>query len=147
MAGTAGKPRHSHSQPQQDSAKTYIYKQSPVLHPSRTHSAQIPLVLSLLLTLQDLLSTILELLHIAFTALANHTYTDHFHLEKTPTSATMTKQVSSTAEMIDYLIAFFLPPVGVFLRRGCNADFFINILLCSESPSAIALPVLQETSH
>lgn len=57
----------------------------------------------------------------------------------------MAKQVSSTAEMIDYVIAFFLPPVGVFLRRGCNADFFINILLCSKSCSMIPLSVLQET--
>lgn len=74
------------------------------------------------------------------------------------TSATMTRQVSSTSEMIDYFIAFFLPPVspppsshtglvgqdlgqladvcptalpqvGVFLKRGCHADLFINILL------------------
>lgn len=51
---------------------------------------------------------------------------------RTSTSETMAQQVSSTAEMIDYFIAFFLPPVGVFLRRGCGADFFINILLCSK---------------
>ncbi|PSR77023.1 UPF0057-domain-containing protein [Coniella lustricola] len=38
-------------------------------------------------------------------------------------------QVSSTSDMIDYFIAFFLPPVGVFLKRGLNADFVINILL------------------
>ncbi|KAI0665131.1 hypothetical protein C8Q70DRAFT_1049300 [Cubamyces menziesii] len=25
--------------------------------------------------------------------------------------------------------AILLPPLGVFLERGCNADFFINILL------------------
>ncbi|KAI0673090.1 UPF0057-domain-containing protein [Trametes maxima] len=25
--------------------------------------------------------------------------------------------------------AILLPPVGVFLERGCNADFLINILL------------------
>ncbi|KAL6305415.1 hypothetical protein BKA93DRAFT_825105 [Sparassis latifolia] len=25
--------------------------------------------------------------------------------------------------------AIILPPVGVFLERGCGADFFINILL------------------
>jgi uncharacterized membrane protein YqaE (UPF0057 family) len=27
------------------------------------------------------------------------------------------------------LIAFLLPPVGVFLERGCGADLLINILL------------------
>ena len=27
--------------------------------------------------------------------------------------------------------AILLPPVGVFLERGCNADFLINILLVS----------------
>lgn len=69
----------------------------------------------------------------------------------------MAKQVSSGAEMIDYLVAFFIPPVsasleidpfvqrtsrdtiletdvgnqvGVFLKRGCGADILINILLC-----------------
>lgn len=26
-------------------------------------------------------------------------------------------------------IAIFIPPLGVFLERGCGADFFINILL------------------
>ncbi|TFK84618.1 UPF0057-domain-containing protein [Polyporus arcularius HHB13444] len=25
--------------------------------------------------------------------------------------------------------AIFIPPVGVFLERGCNVDFLINILL------------------
>ncbi|KAI0647183.1 UPF0057-domain-containing protein [Trametes meyenii] len=27
------------------------------------------------------------------------------------------------------LFAILLPPLGVFLERGCNADFLINILL------------------
>ncbi|KAG5658235.1 hypothetical protein KAF25_007186 [Fusarium avenaceum] len=27
------------------------------------------------------------------------------------------------------ILAVILPPVGVFLERGCGADFFINILL------------------
>ena len=27
------------------------------------------------------------------------------------------------------ILAIILPPVGVFLERGCGADFFINILL------------------
>ncbi|KAI0818544.1 UPF0057-domain-containing protein [Irpex lacteus] len=29
----------------------------------------------------------------------------------------------------DSSFAVILPPVGVFLERGCNADFLINILL------------------
>jgi len=28
-----------------------------------------------------------------------------------------------------YFLAIFLPPLAVFLKRGCNADFLINILL------------------
>ncbi|KAH9901064.1 hypothetical protein C8Q73DRAFT_636197 [Cubamyces lactineus] len=28
-----------------------------------------------------------------------------------------------------YSLAILLPPLGVFLERGCNADFLINILL------------------
>jgi len=31
--------------------------------------------------------------------------------------------------VIDYLVAIFLPPLGVFLKTGCGADFLINILL------------------
>ena len=30
-----------------------------------------------------------------------------------------------------FSFAILLPPVGVFLERGCNADFLINILLVS----------------
>lgn len=28
-----------------------------------------------------------------------------------------------------YILALFLPPVAVFLRTGCDSNFFINILL------------------
>ncbi len=28
-----------------------------------------------------------------------------------------------------YFLAIFLPPLAVFFKRGCNADFLINILL------------------
>lgn len=27
------------------------------------------------------------------------------------------------------ILAIVLPPLGVFLERGCNADFFINLVL------------------
>ncbi|KAH9946001.1 UPF0057-domain-containing protein [Epithele typhae] len=30
---------------------------------------------------------------------------------------------------IMYVFAILLPPLGVFLERGCGADFLINILL------------------
>ncbi|KAH7107521.1 hypothetical protein BKA62DRAFT_136377 [Auriculariales sp. MPI-PUGE-AT-0066] len=33
------------------------------------------------------------------------------------------------SDIIKIFFAIFLPPVGVFLERGCNADFCINILL------------------
>lgn len=33
------------------------------------------------------------------------------------------------SDIIKIIFAIFLPPLGVFLERGCNADFFINILL------------------
>ena len=35
----------------------------------------------------------------------------------------------TASDIIKILFAIFLPPLGVFLERGCNADFFINILL------------------
>ncbi|KAK3111877.1 plasma membrane proteolipid Pmp3 [Teratosphaeriaceae sp. CCFEE 6253] len=33
------------------------------------------------------------------------------------------------SDIIKILLAIFLPPVGVFLERGCGADFLINIVL------------------
>jgi len=33
------------------------------------------------------------------------------------------------SDIIKIIAAIFLPPLGVFLERGCNADFLINILL------------------
>ncbi|KAF1814864.1 UPF0057-domain-containing protein [Eremomyces bilateralis CBS 781.70] len=35
----------------------------------------------------------------------------------------------TASDIIKIFFAIFLPPLGVFLERGCNADFFINILL------------------
>ncbi|CAO3637667.1 unnamed protein product [Cunninghamella blakesleeana] len=28
-----------------------------------------------------------------------------------------------------FVIAFFFPPLAVLIKRGCGADFFINVLL------------------
>ena len=33
------------------------------------------------------------------------------------------------SDIIKIIFAVILPPVGVFLERGCGADFLINILL------------------
>jgi len=33
------------------------------------------------------------------------------------------------SDIIKIIFAILLPPLGVFLERGCNADFLINILL------------------
>ncbi|KAJ4501512.1 hypothetical protein C8R41DRAFT_937 [Lentinula lateritia] len=35
----------------------------------------------------------------------------------------------TTSDICKIIIAIFIPPLGVFLERGCNADFLINILL------------------
>lgn len=32
--------------------------------------------------------------------------------------------------MTQVIFAIILPPLGVFLERGCGADVIINILLC-----------------
>ncbi|KAF9029161.1 UPF0057-domain-containing protein [Hymenopellis radicata] len=37
---------------------------------------------------------------------------------------------SSSANVFLYFLAIFLPFVVVFIKRGCAADFCINILLC-----------------
>ena len=39
------------------------------------------------------------------------------------------KQLTFISDIIKIILAIFLPPLGVFLERGCNADFLINILL------------------
>jgi uncharacterized membrane protein YqaE (UPF0057 family) len=33
------------------------------------------------------------------------------------------------SDIIKIIFAIILPPIGVFLERGCGADLFINILL------------------
>jgi uncharacterized membrane protein YqaE (UPF0057 family) len=35
----------------------------------------------------------------------------------------------TASDICKILLAIILPPLGVFLERGCNADFLINILL------------------
>ncbi|KAI0306524.1 hypothetical protein B0F90DRAFT_766810 [Multifurca ochricompacta] len=37
--------------------------------------------------------------------------------------------LTTFATFLQIFFAIFVPPVGVFLERGCNADFLINILL------------------
>ncbi|KAK3687734.1 hypothetical protein B0T22DRAFT_498055 [Podospora appendiculata] len=36
---------------------------------------------------------------------------------------------SSTSDVLLYFLALFVPPLAVFLKRGCIADFWINICL------------------
>jgi len=38
-------------------------------------------------------------------------------------------QASSTSDVCLYILAIFLPPLAVFFKRGCAADFLINICL------------------
>ncbi|SNX81299.1 Plasma membrane proteolipid 3 [Melanopsichium pennsylvanicum] len=33
------------------------------------------------------------------------------------------------SDIVKIILAIFLPPLGVFLERGCGADFWINVLL------------------
>lgn len=35
----------------------------------------------------------------------------------------------TASDLCKILFAILLPPLGVFLERGCGADFLINILL------------------
>ncbi|EHK39638.1 hypothetical protein TGAM01_v202755 [Trichoderma gamsii] len=35
----------------------------------------------------------------------------------------------TSSDVAKIIVAILLPPVGVFLERGCGADFLINILL------------------
>ncbi|KAK8159088.1 hypothetical protein IWX90DRAFT_421034 [Phyllosticta citrichinensis] len=39
------------------------------------------------------------------------------------------KPPSSTSDICLYFLALFLPPLSVFFKRGCGADFCINIAL------------------
>ncbi|KAK4173929.1 putative plasma membrane proteolipid 3 [Triangularia setosa] len=48
-----------------------------------------------------------------------------------PTPAARSSRTSSFtgSDVLLLIMAIFLPPVAVFLKRGCDAHFFINILL------------------
>jgi len=35
----------------------------------------------------------------------------------------------TASDILKIILAIILPPLGVFLERGCGADFLINILL------------------
>lgn len=37
--------------------------------------------------------------------------------------------IQLSSDICKIILAVILPPLGVFLERGCNADFLINILL------------------
>ncbi|CAG2176700.1 unnamed protein product [Oppiella nova] len=34
------------------------------------------------------------------------------------------------SDICKIILAIFLPPLGVFLEKGCDCDLLINILLC-----------------
>ncbi|CAD6889145.1 unnamed protein product [Tilletia laevis] len=36
---------------------------------------------------------------------------------------------SSTSDILLYFLAIFLPPASVFIKRGCNTQFWLNLLL------------------
>ncbi|KAH0394176.1 hypothetical protein KCU89_g11638, partial [Aureobasidium melanogenum] len=40
-----------------------------------------------------------------------------------------TNMAFTGSDIIKIILAIILPPLGVFLERGCGADFLINILL------------------
>lgn len=55
-------------------------------------------------------------------------------LRKLPMVATYLATVTQAdiqffSDICKIILAVILPPLGVFLERGCNADFLINILL------------------
>ncbi|EUC64363.1 stress response RCI peptide protein, putative [Rhizoctonia solani AG-3 Rhs1AP] len=41
----------------------------------------------------------------------------------------MSRPPSSTSDVLLYFIALLVPPIPVFIKRGCSADVLINILL------------------
>ena len=43
--------------------------------------------------------------------------------------ANTTVSAREQSDILLYVIGFFLPPLAVFLKTGCGADFLINILL------------------
>ncbi|KAL2159653.1 hypothetical protein VTH06DRAFT_2222 [Thermothelomyces fergusii] len=45
------------------------------------------------------------------------------------TSARSVKMAFTASDICKIIFAIILPPLGVFLERGCDSDLFINILL------------------
>jgi uncharacterized membrane protein YqaE (UPF0057 family) len=39
----------------------------------------------------------------------------------------LTSNLSAYSDICKLLLAFILPPLGVFLERGCGVDFLINV--------------------
>ncbi|KAJ8510807.1 hypothetical protein OPV22_001241 [Ensete ventricosum] len=48
-----------------------------------------------------------------------------------------------TANCVDILLAIILPPLGVFLKFGCEMEFWICLLLTSEN----CCPMVDVTPH
>ncbi|KIJ97727.1 hypothetical protein K443DRAFT_681292 [Laccaria amethystina LaAM-08-1] len=42
----------------------------------------------------------------------------------------MPDAVSSSTDIVLYFMAILLPPLPVFMKRGCEIDLWINIILC-----------------
>ncbi|KAK4640704.1 plasma membrane proteolipid Pmp3 [Podospora bellae-mahoneyi] len=60
----------------------------------------------------------------------DHTNRDSMASTAVPPATTSMSSSSFTgSDVILLIMAIFLPPVAVFLKRGCDAHFFINILL------------------
>ncbi|KAJ1302013.1 hypothetical protein OPQ81_000848 [Rhizoctonia solani] len=47
----------------------------------------------------------------------------------TGSNTTMSRPPSSTSDVLLYFLALLVPPIPVFVKRGCSADVIINILL------------------
>ncbi|ORX40663.1 hypothetical protein BD324DRAFT_611717 [Kockovaella imperatae] len=41
----------------------------------------------------------------------------------------MARPPSSNGDLLLYVLAIFIPPAAVFVKRGCGVDILINILL------------------
>ena len=51
------------------------------------------------------------------------------HLSHSSRSHSSLNRVTEPLSRPQIIFAIILPPLGVFLERGCTADLFINILL------------------
>lgn len=51
------------------------------------------------------------------------------------------------SDIIKIFFAIFVPPIGVFLERGCAVDFWINILLTILGKSCRSYPQRIFHSH